>query len=449
MSRRIVIATMGSYGDINPYLGLSLGLKAHGHRPVIATGAFYRETIERAGIEFHPMRPDADPTDRVMLARVMDARSGTEYILRDLVISHLRESYEDLTQAVRGADALITHPITFAGPIVAQQQRLTWISTVLAPISFFSAHELPVFSQFPWMRHAEKLGLWATRSLVRLAKRMTVPWTKPLHQLREELGLPTGMNPIFEGQHSPELVLALFSRVLADPQPDWPAQVVITGPMFYDGHDTHADVSADLRAFLDAGPPPIVFTLGTSAVNVAGDFFQQSLQAVKQLGCRALMLVGRHSENYPRGPLARYGQVTGVRTAFSRLPPRGRDRAPGRYGHVQPGLARADRCSSSPSLMTSRTTPIDSNDWAWRKSSTRVSTVRIELRSDCAGCWMIRRTRPEHERWARWFARSPVQPERATSLMPPCGDPRHLRASDRDVNVRAHWPSQAHLCAHP
>ena len=114
----------------------------------------------------------------------MDPKLGTEYILRDLVLAHFRDSYEDLSRAAHGADALITHPITFAGPVVAQQQRLTWISTVLAPISFFSAYELPVFSQFPWMRHAAKLGPWATRPLVRLAKRTTVPWMRPLHQLR-------------------------------------------------------------------------------------------------------------------------------------------------------------------------------------------------------------------------------------------------------------------------
>ena len=198
----------------------------------------------------------------------------------------MRDSYDDLSRAAHGAEALITHPITFAGPVVAQQQRLMWISTVLAPISFFSAYELPVFSQFPWMRHAARLGLCATRPLVRLAKRMTVPWMRPLHQLRAELRLPVAGNPIFEGQHSPELVLALFPRVLAGPQPDWPARVEVTGSIFYDGHEMPADVAAELEAFLAAGPPPVVFTLGTSAVNAAGGFFQQSLQAVKQLGCR-------------------------------------------------------------------------------------------------------------------------------------------------------------------
>jgi len=47
MSKRVVIATFGSFGDVNPYVGLALGLKQRGHRPVLATAEFYRSYIER------------------------------------------------------------------------------------------------------------------------------------------------------------------------------------------------------------------------------------------------------------------------------------------------------------------------------------------------------------------------------------------------------------------
>jgi UDP:flavonoid glycosyltransferase YjiC (YdhE family) len=305
MGHRIVIATTGSYGDVNPYIGLSVALIQRGHEPVIATSAFYREAIEREGIGFHPVGPEFDPKDPELLRRVMDPKRGTEFILRDLVFPHLREAYEGLSQAATGADALITHPITFAGPIVAQQQRKTWISTVLAPISFFSAYELPVIAPFPWMQSAQKLGLWASRALVKLAKRVTVPWTKPWHSLRQELGMPPAPNPVFEGQHSPQLVLALFSRVLSTPQPDWPEQVQITGPIFYDGHPLRQEVWQELQQFLDEGPAPVVFTLGSSAVNTAGTFFEESLQAVRQLGCRALMLVGSQGNVHSRASVPR------------------------------------------------------------------------------------------------------------------------------------------------
>ena len=56
---------------------------------------------------------------------------------------------------------------------------------------------------------------------------------------------------------------------------------------------------AELAAFLDAGEPPVVFTLGSSAVSAAGNFYEESAAAIGDIGCRAVLLVGRHPENIP------------------------------------------------------------------------------------------------------------------------------------------------------
>jgi UDP:flavonoid glycosyltransferase YjiC (YdhE family) len=86
-------------------------------------------------------------------------------------------------------------------------------------------------------------------------------------------------------------VLALFSEIFAKPQPDWPPQTKITGFCFYDGHHP-TQIPDELLRFLDNGAPPIVFTLGSSAVWVARDFFQESIEAAKRLGRRAVLLIG-------------------------------------------------------------------------------------------------------------------------------------------------------------
>jgi UDP:flavonoid glycosyltransferase YjiC (YdhE family) len=99
-------------------------------------------------------------------------------------------------------------------------------------------------------------------------------------------------------------VLALFSRVLAQPQPDWPANTVVTGFPFYDRRDFFGETGmpAGLNEFLDAGEPPIVFTLGSSAFWVARNFYLDSIAAATSLGRRALLLIG-HPQNLPAGPL--------------------------------------------------------------------------------------------------------------------------------------------------
>jgi UDP:flavonoid glycosyltransferase YjiC (YdhE family) len=57
---------------------------------------------------------------------------------------------------------------------------------------------------------------------------------------------------------------------------------------------------------LDAGEPPIVFTLGSSAVKVPGNFYQESIQAAKLLNRRAVLLIGKNTppENLSQDILA-------------------------------------------------------------------------------------------------------------------------------------------------
>jgi rhamnosyltransferase subunit B len=295
--RRIIITSWGSYGDVFPYVGIARVLAQRGHRLVLAMPEFYRTVIEREGLEFSPVGPDVDPNDQATVARIMDPRRGTEAILRDLLMPALRDSYEQLKQALRGADLLVSHPVTFAAPVLADKMSLPWVSTVLAPISFFSTTDLPAFPPAPRLVHLRRLGPGFGRLMVGLARRVTRSWMEPVYELRRDLGLARGGDPIYEGQFSPTLTLALFSRLLAAPQPDWPRNVRTTGFVFYNGPDAALD--SEVEAFLCEGPPPVVFTLGTSAVANAGRFYHESAEAARRLGLRAILLTGGFSENRP------------------------------------------------------------------------------------------------------------------------------------------------------
>jgi UDP:flavonoid glycosyltransferase YjiC (YdhE family) len=150
----------------------------------------------------------------------------------------------------------------------------------------------------PFLRAA---GAGVNRAFLGLVRRLTNSWMKPIYRLRKELGLPRGAHPLFEGQHSPARVLALFSEVIGERQQDWPPQTVVTGFPFYDKKD-ETPIAPELLKFLDDGEPPIVFTLGSSAVFIADDFFHESIAATKELGKRAVLLIG-DARNMPKEPL--------------------------------------------------------------------------------------------------------------------------------------------------
>jgi UDP:flavonoid glycosyltransferase YjiC (YdhE family) len=299
-SRRIILTTFGSFGDIHPYMAIATELQARGHEPVIATMGLYREKIEAAGLRFAPIRPDVPPPQdqsQELIDKIMEPRSGPKFLMEEVIFPYVRDSYEDLLDIVRDADLLVTHPITFAGPLLGYKKRIRWISTVLAPIAFFSAYDPPVPPFYPWLVHLKHLGPTFMKVAARVAKNAYHP--KTINKFRDELGIPDYGNPIFEGQHSPFRVLALFSRVFARPQPDWPPQTRITGFPFYSGENS---IPGELQSFLDGGSPPIVFTLGSSAVWIARDFYQQSIAAAKALGRRAVLLIG-DQRNRPTEPL--------------------------------------------------------------------------------------------------------------------------------------------------
>jgi len=173
---------------------------------------------------------------------------------------------------------------------------MPWVATILAPLSLFSDGDFPVLPSLPGLAPAMRAWPWLRRTLMRVVRRETAKWTAPLDAMRARHGLPPAGNPLIEGQYSPHLNLALFSRVMAQPQPDWPPRTRVTGFVFYNGPSAPP---AELDAFLAAGPPPIVFTLGSSAVGAAGRFYHESAAAAARLGVRAVLLTGGFAANRP------------------------------------------------------------------------------------------------------------------------------------------------------
>lgn len=114
----------------------------------------------------------------------------------------------------------------------------------------------------------------------------------------------------------------MFSSVLGSPQPDWVPQAQVTGFAFYDRLLPGQSLSNELATFLASGSPPVVFTLGSAVVRQAGNFYIESLEAVKALGCRAVFLVGeKEFQNELPSPLPD-GTIAVEYAPFSQLFPK-------------------------------------------------------------------------------------------------------------------------------
>jgi len=290
---RILVTTQGSLGDLYPFLSLALQLRDRGYDVVIGTDPAHREKIEKHGLEFARVGADwlCNPqvTERV---RSWSLRR----LITDLLLPNLRRTYEETLAAAEGADAIITMQANFAAGLVAEQKNIPWVSGIPFPSAFFSAYDPPVLQPFPGLM--EKLrclgpAFWKPAKL--LIKYVTTQWARELLAFRKEIGLPSdpGFSAMAECR-SPFLHLALFSGVLARKQRDWPGQTVLTGFAWYDRDNS--TLPEELVRFLDAGEPPIVFSLGSAIGRIRHEqeFFTQSAKVARAIGRRAVLMVNKN-----------------------------------------------------------------------------------------------------------------------------------------------------------
>lgn len=314
---RIIVTTLGTLGDLYPMIAVALELRQRGHDVVFVTHQVYQTKLEALGFEFYPMHPDFTAiNDPQEMARMMDLKTGQEYMVRQWVNPSLREMYADLLAVAKGADFIFSGEGAIATPLVTETLGMRWASSAMAPLSFFSAYDPPVLAPLTILAKLYKLGPNVNQSIINFAKFVSNSWADPVRQLRRELGLPALKgNPFIDSKFSPYLVVALFSSVLTKPQPDWADNTVIASFTFYDGTQAGVELTPELKQFLDAGEPPIVFTLGSAAVMTPGNFYQQSIQAAKLLNRRAVLLIGNNApptnlpESITAASYAPYSQI--------------------------------------------------------------------------------------------------------------------------------------------
>jgi UDP:flavonoid glycosyltransferase YjiC (YdhE family) len=281
----VILATAGTDGDVFPHVGLAAALRARGHRVTLAAPEPYRPRADALGVEFCPLvtaaevgRMLANPDLwRPFRSGVMMARWGGPLVPRQ---------YEALARlASQPGSVLVANPGVLAARLVQETLGTPTASLLLQP------GLLPSSTSPPEMPGGLTIPAWLPRPLRRLywlavdaaAYALVGP---SLNRVRAGLGLPP-VRRVFRWWLSPDLVLGLFPRWYAAPQPDWPPQLRLAGFGRFDG--AQGELPEDVRVFCGEGPPPVAFTLGTGMRHAAG-FFRTAVAACDALGTRGLLL---------------------------------------------------------------------------------------------------------------------------------------------------------------
>ena len=293
MPKHVLIATLGSFGDLHPYLAIALGLKARGHFVTLASSSIYREKVESEGLRFVAIPPhmtDMEHNPEVR-RRAMATFDGTRYVVQEIFLPPIEEAYRILLDEARTADVLFGSLFALGLSLAAVKLNKPYLTSALQPAAVLSAYDPPLIPAMPFLPYLPRPVLEIVfQGLHKLNSKLL----DKAYALAAKEGLPASAVPRLFGQSSPHGNLNLFSRHFMAEQPDFPQPATMCGFPFYDKLDAaNAGLEPGLEAFLEAGEPPYVFTLGTSAVLDPGRFYEEAQVAVNRMGKRAVFLVGR------------------------------------------------------------------------------------------------------------------------------------------------------------
>lgn len=291
---KILIATFGSLGDLHPFVALGHALAREGFAPVIATSAAYADYICGEGLGFTPIRPDADDLMRRLgmdlgeMARRM--AEDDRFLFDTLIFPHLQESFEDFCAAAEGAVAVVAHSLAFAARVAAEARGLPCVTILLSPLMAYSPDDPPAGSKAPFLTApVGSLGRLYNRALLWSLSHAIALWAAPLRRLRREAGLrPRHGLDLILGVDSNVANIGLFSPLLAPRQEK--AWLRVAGHSFHDRYLEGGALDPALDAFLNAGEPPIVFTLGSFVARARRDFYLDCIEVTQALGRRAVLL---------------------------------------------------------------------------------------------------------------------------------------------------------------
>jgi rhamnosyltransferase subunit B len=309
----VVLASLGTDGDVFPYIGLGRRLRERGHRITLVTGERYERWARELGFDFVSMATEAEVQDVLgnpdlwhpWKCALVIGRWGAQLIERQYQVMAPLVDRDDVV--------LVTNPGVLAARMLHEQRGTPLASVILQPWvipSITAPPKMPI--PLPrWAPHIVGKAYWR---LFHTAAHHVI--AGDVNRMRRSVGLPP-LSRVFEWWLSPQRVIGLFPDWYGPPQLDWPEPIRLTGFPLYDG-GLEQGLPNDVREFLDAGPPPVAVTFGTGMMH-ARQLFADAVAACERLNLRGLLLT-RHAEQLPAHLPATIRQVSFA--AFRSLFPR-------------------------------------------------------------------------------------------------------------------------------
>jgi rhamnosyltransferase subunit B len=291
----VLLPTMGSAGDVHPFIALGAALTARGHRATILTNPLFQALIEAQGIGFLPVGTAEEANVAIANPELWHLRKGFK-VIAQVIVPAIEQIYRLIERHADASTVVAFSSLAFGARVAQEKLGLPSASVHLQPSVIRTFADQGMMGN---VRLSASRPKWLKQGLFRLVDALILDRNvkQPLNEFRATLGLAPVDRVMHRWMHSPQLVIAFFPEWFAAPQPDWPANTHAVGFPLWDA-DGEAAPLAEAEEFLNAGAAPIIFTPG-SAGSTMQRFFKESVKAAAQLGLRA-MLVTNYPEQVPQ-----------------------------------------------------------------------------------------------------------------------------------------------------
>jgi sterol 3beta-glucosyltransferase len=290
----ITILTIGSRGDVQPYLAFALGLKNGGYTVRIATHAKFEEDIRAYGLEFavingNPQEAIASEAGQKFMQTKNPLMLPSRFagLMESIMESVLLDSWN----ACQGTDVVISGSVVFWGFDIAQKLGVPFYYATMQP--FTTTKELPIQGTPPEL---EKLGGWYNRLTYQVLNQIFwLVFRNPVNKFRQNtLKMPAlGFFPsplTYMKRAKIHFLNAISPSVIPQPA-DWSKYEHITGYWFLDAPESFIPPQ-DLVDFLKAGSPPIYIGFGSMTGKQAEEVAEIALAALVKTKQRGIFLTG-------------------------------------------------------------------------------------------------------------------------------------------------------------
>lgn len=284
----VVVATLGSRGDLHPFLAIARALHEQGHNVHVLSQESHRTEVETQGLRFTAIAAQRDYERTLAHPDLWHPIRGFGVLWRHLSVPAIGPTLDALAALRRMNSSpwtVLASPMVVGARLAAELGQVRLITGHTAPQGLRS-HQHPMYvggKLIPsWFGEVGRAALWRLidrYKLDPLARSTLGKW-------RMELGLPELEAGSFARWiHSPDLVLGLFDERLGRMPTDWPVDVDLTGFPLYEAHT----VNTVPKALVPPGPVDLVLYGGPPGHPSHPKIEQLALQAMER-GLHTLLI---------------------------------------------------------------------------------------------------------------------------------------------------------------